>query len=467
MISNRSIGFRSIHLLLLLVLVTLSFWGWLFIWENPLFFDATAFEKYVLYNEFLLVGIVFGFGSKRLADGPHYLFVDALRRSARQAVLGLFAVLALVFASRDTFFSRSYLISYVPWLVMTLLFCNYLVPRWLGRWVFPRNREEQVALVGSLEQADRIESWVERKRLLGLNTVGVVCPEQAAPNLNGNRFRVLGHLDEMAGVLSQEGITQVIVLSLSLGRERIQKLTQLCENAAVRLIALDDVDHYFNHATTVQEDDGMRLISLREEPLENPVNRLVKRAIDLVVAIPVVVLILPVTHCLVWWFQRRQSPGPLLFRQERIGIMGQKFMMIKYRTMHINNVEESKQASKNDSRVYPAGRWLRKLSIDELPQFINVFFGDMSVVGPRPHLREHEELWSRIMSKYGIRRFIRPGITGYAQIKGFRGEIRSDTDVQRRVETDIYYLENWSCTLDMAIMLKTVQHCVSPPASAY
>lgn len=474
MISNRSIGFRSIHLLLLLVLVTLSFWSWLVIWENPwATFDSTAFEKYIIYNEFLLVGIVFGFGSKRLAEGPHYLFVDALRRSARQAVLGLFAVFALVFATQDTFFSRSYLISYIPWLGLTLVFCNYLAPRWLGRWVFSRNQEERVALVGSLEQACRIEPWVERKRLLGLNTVGVVCPEGAAPNLNGNgtvegnRFRTLGHLDEMAEILSKQGITQVIVLSLSLGRERIQKLTQLCENAAVRLIALDDVDHYFNHATTVQEDDGIRLISLREEPLENPVNRLVKRAIDLAVAIPVVLLVLPVTHSLVWWFQRRQSPGPLLFRQERVGVMGRKFMMIKYRTMHVNNRDESKQASRNDSRVYPAGRWLRKLSIDELPQFINVLFGDMSVVGPRPHMREHEELWSRIMSKYGIRRFIRPGITGYAQIKGFRGEVRSDMDVQRRVETDIYYLENWSCTLDVTIMLKTVQHCISPPASAY
>jgi putative colanic acid biosynthesis UDP-glucose lipid carrier transferase len=147
--------------------------------------------------------------------------------------------------------------------------------------------------------------------------------------------------------------------------------------------------------------------------------------------------------------------------------MGEKFMMLKYRTMHVNNGNEAQQASKNDSRIFPAGRWLRKLSIDELPQFVNVLLGDMSVVGPRPHLREHEEMWIRIMNKYVVRRFIRPGITGYAQIKGFRGEVRSDTDVQKRVETDIYYLENWSCSLDVAIILKTIQHCVVPPATAY
>jgi putative colanic acid biosynthesis UDP-glucose lipid carrier transferase len=473
MISNRSIGFRTLYSLVLLVLVTLSFWSWLFIWENPGDFDHAALEKYILYNEFLLVGIVFGFGGKRPAEGPHYEFVNALRRSARQAMLGLFAVLALVFASQDTFVSRSFLISYVPWLGLMLLFSNYMVPRWLGRWAFSGNREERVALVGSMEQARRIEPWLERKSVLGFNTVGLVCPQSVVPVLNGvareknTPLRPLGCLDEMARIIPNEGITQVIVLDLSLGRDRLQQLTQLCESAAVRLIALDDVDRYFNHATTIVEDDGKWLVSLREEPLENPVNRFVKRALDLAVAIPVVLFILPLTHLCVWWLQRRQSPGPLLFRQERIGVMGEKFTMLKYRTMHVMHGDETKQASKNDSRIYPAGRWMRKLSVDELPQFINVLLGDMSVVGPRPHLREHEEAWIRIMGKYVIRRFIRPGITGYAQIKGFRGEIHCDTDVQKRVETDIYYLENWSCSLDVAIILKTIKHCVVPPSSAY
>ena len=148
-------------------------------------------------------------------------------------------------------------------------------------------------------------------------------------------------------------------------------------------------------------------------------------------------------------------------------MMGQKFWMYKYRTMHLNHGDESKQASRNDQRVFPIGRWLRKLSIDELPQFINVLKGDMSVVGPRPHLEEHEEMWILVMSRYVIRRFIRPGITGYAQIKGYRGEVHTEADVRNRVETDIYYLENWSLSLDCLILLKTVKQCLRPPQSAY
>ena len=184
--------------------------------------------------------------------------------------------------------------------------------------------------------------------------------------------------------------------------------------------------------------------------------------------IPVVVFVLPLTTAFVWLCQHLESsPGPVFFRQQRIGMMGQSFWMFKYRTMHVNHGNEATQASKNDQRIYPIGRWLRKLSIDELPQFINVLKGDMSVIGPRPHLQEHEELWIRVMSRYVIRRFIRPGITGYAQIKGYRGEVRTEADVRKRVEMDIYYLENWSLSLDCLIVLKTIQQCIRPPQSAY
>jgi putative colanic acid biosynthesis UDP-glucose lipid carrier transferase len=477
MLSNRSIGFRSLSALVLLALITGSFWGWLCLWENVSVFDRTAIQKYCLYNEFLLIGVVFGLGGKRQTKGPHHEFVDALRRSGRQAVLGLFCVLALVFFLQDTFASRSFFISYAPCLLLALFFANYIAPKWLGKWVFSGTREERVALAGTVEQAHQVKSWLERQRIIGLKSVGVVCPATAAAangngytNGHGSSFRVLGDIDDMGKILSQEAITQVIVLDLSLGPERLRKMTQLCEDATVRLLALDRLDTYsnfFNHSTTIYEDEGMRIIGLREEPLESPLNRFAKRALDVVIALPVIVFILPVTTILVWLYQCAQSPGPVVFRQERVGMMGQRFMMFKYRTMHVHHGDEAKQASQQDDRIYPAGRWFRKLSIDELPQFINVLLGDMSVVGPRPHLQKHEDLWIRAMRKYVIRRFVRPGITGYAQVNGYRGEVRSDADVHNRVEKDIFYLENWSFSLDVAIILKTIRHCIVPPKSAY
>jgi len=259
----------------------------------------------------------------------------------------------------------------------------------------------------------------------------------------------------------------VIVLDLTLGSDWLRKMTQMCEGAAVRLLVLNNLDDYFNHTTTTFEDEGVSFISLREEPLESPMNRFLKRLLDLAVALPVVIFVLPLSSLLVWLLQRLQSPGPVFFVQERTGIQGHHFKIYKYRTMHVNHRNEAQQASREDPRIYPAGRWFRKLSIDELPQFINVLKGDMSVVGPRPHLPKHEEMFVQVMRKYLIRKFIRPGITGWAQVNGFRGEIHVETDIQKRVEADIHYLENWAFSLDCLIILKTIKHCLFPPRSAY
>jgi putative colanic acid biosynthesis UDP-glucose lipid carrier transferase len=465
MLSQRSVGFRTSVLLCQFVLVTLSYWCWLFIWQNSLFAERTILQRYLLYNEFLLVGILFSWGAKREGNGSRHDWVLANRQSLHQALAGLFSVFVVVFALQDTAISRSFFFSYVPWLFLTLLFANYFMPRTLAGWMFSGDREERVALVGTLEQASRLRPWLERKSLLGLRTVGVICPH--GDDSRPGAYPVLGTLERVGDLLRKQAITQVVVLDLTLGSECLCKLTEICEAAAVRLLFLNNLDDFFKHKTTVFEDDGIRFISLREEPLESPLNRFLKRLLDLSVAVPAVVIVLPFSTVLVWMFQRWQSPGPVLFVQTRIGIRGRPFRIYKYRTMHLGHPDEARQASKEDLRVYPAARWLRKLNIDELPQFVNVLKGEMSVVGPRPHLPKHEEMFVRVMRKYVIRKFIRPGITGWAQVNGFRGEILEERDVWRRVEADIHYLENWAFSLDCWIILRTIRQCLLPPQTAY
>ncbi len=471
MLGNRSIGLRTLSLAGLLLLVSMSFWGWLFFWQNELFYDRDSLQRYLLYNEFLLVGILFGAGSGGVKTrGPYRGFIEAVRRSSRELMGGLFGVLVVLFALQDTAVSRSFLLSYLPLLGLVLVSSNYLVPRWLARWSFSGERQERVALAGTLEQAERIKPWLDRKSLLGLRTVGVVCPQSsfvAAGRGLPMSFPVLGSLEGIREILAQSSITQLIVMDLSLGRDRLSQLAQLCESASVRMLAVHDLDAYFTHTTTTFEDDGVRFIGVRDEPLESPMNRFMKRILDFAVAIPVMLFVFPITTALVWALHRRQSPGPIFFKQARSGMMGRSFMIYKYRTMHTHHNTEARQASRNDPRAFPAGRWLRKLSIDEIPQFINVLLGEMSIVGPRPHLREHEDMWAREMRRYVIRRFIRPGITGWAQVEGFRGEVRSQLDIQKRVEADIHYLENWSFSLDLAIVARTLAHCVIPPKTAY
>jgi putative colanic acid biosynthesis UDP-glucose lipid carrier transferase len=448
-----------------LVIVTLSFWGWLFIWQSSVFEESAGLQRYVLYWEFLVIGVVFGFGNRSEHGEPSKSWLFANRKSLRQAFFGLFSVFLVIFAVRDVGMSRSFLFSYLPWLYASLLFTNYWLPLSIGQWVFSGDREERAALVGTVETADRIQPWLERKQLMGMRTVGLVCAEQ--PDTRSSSLPILGTLDEIGDILRTSSITQLIVLNLSLGSDRLREITQLCEDAAVRLVVLHDLHAYFNHNTIVFEDDGVRFIGLREEPLESPLNRLVKRLLDLSVAIPVVLFVLPFTSILVWLIHLIFSPGPLFFKQVRNGMLGRPFTIYKYRTMHAHNDSEARQASRNDERVFRGGDWLRRLSIDELPQFINVLLSHMSVIGPRPHLPQHDEAFAKVMRNYLIRRFIRPGITGWAQVNGLRGEVHSEVDIQRRVEADIYYLENWSLGVDVVIILKTVKQCIIPPQTAY
>lgn len=465
MFANRSIGIRTLSLFWQLIIVTLSFWGWLFIWQGSDFQESAGVQRYVLYFEFLVIGVVFGYGNGRENARPNKDWLMANRKSLRQAFFGLFSVFLVVFALKDVGISRSFFFSYLPSLYASLLFSNYWLPLSIGQWAFSSEREERAALVGTLETAGRIQPWLERKELMGMRTVGLVCAEQPLSSISSLPF--LGTLDQIEDILRSKSITQLIVLNLSLGSERLREITQLCEDAAVRLIVLHDLHSYFNHKTVVFEDDGVRFIGLREEPLESPLNRFVKRLLDLAVAIPVVILVLPFTSVLVWLIHLAFSPGPLFFKQVRNGMLGRPFRIYKYRTMHKDNDNETRQASKNDSRIFRGGDWLRRLSIDELPQFINVLLGDMSVVGPRPHLPQHDEAFAQVMRNYLIRRFIRPGISGWAQVNGHRGEVHSEADIQQRVEADIHYLENWSFGMDVIIIFKTVKQCVVPPRTAY
>jgi len=165
--------------------------------------------------------------------------------------------------------------------------------------------------------------------------------------------------------------------------------------------------------------------------------------------------------------QRIQSPGPIFFRQWRAGISNQPFTILKFRTMAIANDDPARQAEQNDSRVYPFGRFLRRMSLDEFPQFINVLRGEMSVIGPRPHMIEHNQQFEKVLQAYNVRSLVKPGITGLAQIRGYRGEARTEDDIRLRVDCDIEYIERYSLFLDFYILLRTAYHLFLPPRSAY
>ena len=213
---------------------------------------------------------------------------------------------------------------------------------------------------------------------------------------------------------------------------------------------LDDIELYSNHAM----------------PLEGFINKSVKRAFDIVfstVCLAACLPILPIVAVII----KVQSPGPIFFRQKRTGINGKSFMCYKFRSMHVNSDADTMQATKHDKRKFPFGSLMRKYNIDELPQFWNVLIGNMSVVGPRPHMELHTKTYSELIPKYLVRHFVKPGITGWSQVTGFRGETKELWQMEERVKRDIWYIENWTIWIDIRIMWMTLKSLFVHDKMAY
>jgi lipopolysaccharide/colanic/teichoic acid biosynthesis glycosyltransferase len=217
-------------------------------------------------------------------------------------------------------------------------------------------------------------------------------------------------------------------------------------------------------------EEGHHFYTLQEEPLEDPSNRILKRIYDIAVSLPVVLFILPILCVWVWIVQRLQAPGRVFFTQARIGQRGRQFSIYKFRSMYDANYDakvEARQATKGDKRIYSFGGFLRRTSLDEFPQFINVLKGEMSIVGPRPHLAVHDEEFARLTKAYRTRFFVKPGITGLAQTKGYRGEIVDQQLLHKRIHFDLQYITSWSVWLDIQITIKTLGQVIFSPPSAH
>ena len=466
MISDRTRGVYSLCLLCQLFLVTAGYWAWIVAYQGRIALGGVNTEQYVFYNEFLLLGLLVG---SLLIHHKHGLvsssFVVANRTTWRQVASALFFLSLYLIALKDQTISRAFLFSFTPVFYFGLLLSNRYLPGFFGQWIFRGDRRERVVLAGPGRKAALLHGWLRHKEALGLETLGILCDEPGRPTVSG--FKVLGRLSELEMVLREFAVTQVILVEFPQFAGAVTQFVEVCENLGVRLLVVSDLEKHFRHAIVSLEDEGFWFLSLREEPMENPFNRLLKRLLDLAIAVPVLLFVFPLTSVLVKVSQWLQSPGPLLYRQARAGIQKRTFQIWKYRTMHSDHAEETRQAGRHDDRVFPLGRWLRKFSVDEIPQFLNVLKGEMSVVGPRPHLLQHNELFARALKNYHVRATVKPGITGLAQIRGFRGGTGEEKDIVGRVTSDIYYLENWSFALDCWIIARTIVQVLVPPRNAY
>ncbi len=391
-------------------------------------------------------------------------FMHSHRWSFNRALIGLGSILLYLFVIKNETVSRTFMFTHFGLQFLTIFLTHRYFPEFFASMSFKGRRRQNALLIGPLKKAVRMKSWIHQKGMLGIKPVGVICKDAVEGDFSG--LKIISPHEGIERVLKDHKISHVILLELPERKNELAGLFALFEKNAVRLVIVNDLEETLGHSVVMIEDDGYQLIGMRTEPLENPMNRAMKRVLDLLVSLPVILFILPPLMLIVRGFQRAQSPGPLFVLQGRGGIQSQRFEMFKFRTMHPNHQTIGKQAKKGDPRIYPAGVWFRKFSIDEIPQFWNVFKGEMSVVGPRPHLIEHDASFAEVTKNYLVRSYVKPGITGLSQVKGLRGATSNPSDLHDRVASDIYYIENWSLRMDLEIMLKTVRHLFFPPSSA-
>lgn len=269
-------------------------------------------------------------------------------------------------------------------------------------------------------------------------------------------FKVLGTIDEVPDYVLKNNIHEIYMAVSKYNEHKIKELIKFCERHLIRIKFVPNFQKITDSRRVFIDFYGrIPIVSIRKEPLENPLNRIVKRLFDIVFSLLLIVLVFPWLFPILIVMVACSSRGPIFFKQLRSGENNQEFYCYKFRSMQVNKQSDQLQATANDSRVTRVGRFMRKTNLDELPQFFNVLFGKMSVVGPRPHMLKHTEEFSEVIDNYLVRHYTRPGITGVAQIKGYRGETKKLKDLEKRVELDIWYIENWSFFLDLKIIFLT------------
>jgi undecaprenyl-phosphate galactose phosphotransferase/putative colanic acid biosynthesis UDP-glucose lipid carrier transferase len=317
------------------------------------------------------------------------------------------------------------------------------------------NNFRNVVIIGGGDNASEINAALSNDLSQGYKILGFFDDKLESSKVKAT---YLGPLSDVTDYAIDNQVHEIYITLKDFDTIVIRQLINFCEKNLIRIKFIPDYK-LFQETNKISIDfyGKVPVISLRIEPLEIPLNRIKKRAFDILFSLSVITFIFPWLFPILLLFVKLSSKGPIFFSQKRSGEGNRSFWCYKFRTMRVNQESDVKQATENDSRITKVGKFMRKTSLDELPQFFNVLIGNMSVVGPRPHMLKHTKEYSEIIDKYIVRHFAKPGITGWAQTHGFKGETINIQAMEKRVEHDIWYIENWSFFLDIKIIFLTIK----------
>ncbi|MEX1199529.1 MAG: undecaprenyl-phosphate glucose phosphotransferase [Methylophaga sp.] len=357
----------------------------------------------------------------------------------------------------------------VTWAILTplmVLTFSIIIKMMVGSVQMVKSGNKKAIIIGANELGGTLASRMNADEFSMIEVVGFFDNQASLPVLRDAEVPLLGEMSDVAEYCKTHQIDNVYIALPMANQPRILQLLDDLRDTTVSIYFLPDLFLYDMIQARIDTVNGVPVVGVCETPFLG-LNGLVKRISDIVLSSIILVLISPILLALAIGV-KKSSPGPVLFKQYRYGLDGSKILVYKFRSMKVHKEEGFvKQASKDDDRITKFGQFIRKTSLDELPQFINVFQGRMSIVGPRPHAVSHNEEYRKLIKGYMVRHMVKPGITGWAQVNGFRGETQTLDKMENRIRYDIDYLRHWSLYLDLWIILRTVMVVFRGDENAY
>jgi putative colanic acid biosynthesis UDP-glucose lipid carrier transferase len=456
--------YLQITLLLLdVVALNVVFFVLQIVFTNRFHFESSdAYFKYILISNG--AWLLLAFFLRTYSPNIIFNFEDFTKRTIQVFLVWIIMVLFYLFFSRELTVSRIFIVSSTSAFGFGLLLNKFI---YLGIFRYFKNSQflvKKILILGYNETAKKLASHFEQDAL-NTEIIGFVEDEENVQELS--HYPVLANVNETLRIAKERNVQEIFSTITPEQNKYIYDLMYQSEKECIRFRIVPNLSVFVTREVHIEYYGELPILSLRKEPLDDVGNRIKKRALDLVVSLFVTVFVLSWLIPLIGILILLESGRPIFFKQLRTGKDKKPFYCWKFRSMRKNKDADLRQASKDDTRVTTLGKFLRKSSLDEFPQFINVLRGEMSLVGPRPHMLKHTSDYSKVVNDYMVRQFIKPGITGWAQINGYRGEISNPEQIRMRVNKDLWYLENWTLWLDIRILFLTIYYVFKGDSKAY
>jgi Undecaprenyl-phosphate glucose phosphotransferase len=387
------------------------------------------------------------YSSKRTARTVYEIF-----NIIKANTVGILGIMVVFFAVKIPDFSRGFVAAFYISNIIVESLMRKAVRYSLRQMRLKGYNIKHVVLVGYSRAAEEYIDKIKANSEWGYDVCGIL-DDHVPVGAKYKGVEVIGEIDMLEELLSKNSLDEIsITISLS-DYDRLESIVNICEKSGVHTKFIPDYNSVIPSRPYFEDLDGLAIVNIRRVPLTNTGNKIIKRLVDIVGSIVAIILSSPIMAITAIAI-KATSKGPLIFKQERVGLHNKPFKMYKFRSMEVQDEAEEKKGwtTKNDPRVTKVGRIIRRTSIDELPQFFNVLKGDMSLIGPRPERPLFVEKFKEEIPRYMIKHQVRPGITGWAQVNGYRG----DSSIKKRIEYDLYYIENWTITFDFKILFLTI-----------